>query len=116
MPNRESSSQENENRDIENRNGLVRQKKTFRVLSDEMNARFTREMDSTMDLIQSQISRAISSAINDRVIPEIQSIMGILLLNRDGPEPWTSLNEDGNGNAWKHKNTKFQRRNPVSGN
>ena len=72
-----------------------------------MNARFSREMDSMMDLIQSKINRAISFAINARVIPEIQSIMGSLPLNRDGPEPCTSENEDGIGNAWKNKNTKF---------
>ena len=72
-----------------------------------MNARFSQEMDSMMDLIQSQIKRAISTAINDGVVPEIQSIMGNLPLNRDGLEPCTSLNEDGIGNAWKDKNTNF---------
>ena len=60
-----------------------------------MNARFPQEMDSMMDLIQSQIKRAISSAINDRVVPEKQSIMGNWTLNREGLEPCTSLNEDG---------------------
>ena len=77
LPNRESSFQENEIRDIENRNGSVRQEglsESNNILSDEMNASFSREMDSMMDLIQSQINRVISSAINDsysrRVTPE----------------------------------------------
>ena len=74
-----------------------------------MNARFSWETDSMMDLIQSQINRAISSAINDRVIPEVQSMMGSLPLNGNVPETCTSLNEDGIGNALKNKNTKFTR-------
>ena len=85
------------------------------MLSDEMNARFSPEMDSMMDLIQSHINREINSAINDRVIPEIQSIMGNLTLNRNGPEQCTSLNEDGIGNAWKNKNTKFTEKDSRSG-
>ena len=57
-----------------------------------MNARFSREMDSMKELLQSQINRAITSAKSDRVIPETQSIMGSLASNRNGPEPCTSLN------------------------
>ena len=75
LPNREHSSQENETRNIENRNGSIRQEglsESINILCDEMNARFSLEMDSLMKLMQSQINRAISSAINDRVIPEIQ--------------------------------------------
>ena len=79
-----------------------------------MNERFSREMDLMMDQMESQINRAISSAINNRVIPGIQSIMGSLPFNRDGPEPRTSLNEDGIGNAWKNKNTKFTKKDSRS--
>ena len=68
--------------------------------------RFFQEMDSLMDLMQSQINSAICSAINDTVIPEIQNVIGNLPLNRNGPEPCTSLAEDGIGNAWKNTNTK----------
>ena len=56
MPNRESSSEENEIGDIENRIGSVRKEglsESINILSDEMYARFSREMDSMMDLIQS---------------------------------------------------------------
>ena len=64
-----------------------------------MNTRVSREMDSLMDLVQSQINGAISFAINDRVLPEIQNVMGSLPLNHNGPEPCTSLTEDGIGKA-----------------
>ena len=46
-----------------------------------------------MDLMQTQINKAKSSAVNDRVIPEIQNIMGSVALNRNGPELGTSLSE-----------------------
>ena len=68
LPNRENSSQENEIRDIDNRNGTVRQEglsESNNILTDEMNARFSREMDSMMNLMQSQTNGAKSSAIND---------------------------------------------------
>ena len=70
-----------------------------------MNGGFSREMDSMIDLPHSPINRSINSTINDRVIPKRQSITGSLPLNRNGPEPSTSLTEHGIGNAWKNKNT-----------
>ena len=42
-------------------------------LSGEMHLKLTQEMDSMMNMIYMQINRAISSAINDKVIPEIQN-------------------------------------------
>ena len=80
-------------------------------LSDEMNARFSQKMGSMMDLSQSQINWAISFAVNDKVIPEIQSVIGNLPLNRNGSEPCSSLNEDGIGNAWKNKKFYLRPRN-----
>ena len=117
LSNRENSSQEIEIRDIENRNGSIRREglsEPINILSDEINARFSWQMDSLMNLIQSQINRAISSAISDRVIPEVQKIMGSLLLNRNGPEPYTSLKEGGIGNARKNTNVKFTKRDSRS--
>ena len=110
----ESSSQQNEVRNIENGNGSTTQEglsKFIKTLSDELNARFSQEMGSIMDLMQSQSNRAISSAIFDRVIPELQNIMyGSLPSNRNVPEPCTSLTEYGNGNAWKTQTQNLQRR------
>ena len=48
-------------RDIEYRNGSIRQEgllESINILSNEMNARFSRELDSLMDLLQTQINRA----------------------------------------------------------
>ena len=78
FPNRENSSQENEIRDIDNRNepiGESRLIESINTLSGEMNARMSREMESMMDFMQTQISRAINSAISERIIPEIQNMM-----------------------------------------
>ena len=48
-------------------------------------------MDSLMSLMQTQINRVISAATNDRVLPEIQNIMGILPLDQNGIRTGTSL-------------------------
>ena len=55
---------------------------SIEILSSEMNTRLSQEMDSLMNLMQTQINRAISSAINDRVLHDIQSIMGNLGLTK----------------------------------
>ena len=55
LPNRKNSSQENDVKDIENRNGSIRQEgisESFNIFSDEMNSNLSREMDSLMDLMQ----------------------------------------------------------------
>ena len=104
FPNRENSSQENEIRDIDNRNepiGEGRLIESINTLSGEMNARMSREMESMMDFMQTQISRAINSAISERIIPEIQNMMGNSTLVQQGVEPGSSLNEDEIGNMWK---------------
>ena len=82
FPNRENSSQENEIRDIDNRNEPVREDRlieTINTLSGEMNARLSREMEAMMDLMHTQSSRAISSAISERIIPEIQNMVEFCL-------------------------------------
>ena len=48
------------------------------TLSGELNLRLSQVIDSLMNMLQAHISRAISSAIKGRVIPKIQSIMGML--------------------------------------
>ena len=85
LPNREKSFQDNEFRGID-----IKEKELFELInicSSEMNAILSREMDSLMNLMQSQINRAISSAKNDKVILETQNILQKLPLNRNGPEP-----------------------------
>ena len=52
--------------------------------------------------------------MNDRVIPEIQNLMGSLPLNLNGLEPSTFLTKDGIGNVWKNTNTKFTKKDSRS--
>ena len=117
FPNRENSSQENEIRDIDNRNEPVRERRlieSINMLSGEMNARMSREMETMMDLMQSQISSAISSAISERIIPEIQNMVENLPLSQPGAGPCMSSNEDGMRNAWKSSNTKLTKKDSRS--
>ena len=44
-------------------------------LSSELNSRISREMDEMMNSVSSQIQRAISDAINNQVLPQIQNVI-----------------------------------------
>ena len=44
-------------------------------LSCELNSRKSREMDEMMNSVSSQIQRAISDAINNQVVPQIQNVI-----------------------------------------
>ena len=69
--------QENEYRDYSHENDLLRQNEvsqSFETFSNEFNLRLSQEMDSMMSMMHSQINRAITTAIAERVIPEIQNI------------------------------------------
>ena len=117
FPNRENSSQENEIRDIDNRNEPVREGRlieSINVLSGEMNARMSREMETMMELMHTQISRAINSAISERIIPELQNMVGTLPLSRYGVEPCTSTNENGIRNVWQNANTELTKKDSRS--
>ena len=97
FPNRENSSQKNEIRDIDSRNEPVREStlmESINMLSGEMNARMSREMETMTDLMHTQISRAFSSAIKERIIPELQNMVEKLPLSQHGVEPCTSTIED----------------------
>ena len=70
--------EENEIMDIRNRNEPVRDGRlveSINMLSGEMNARMSREMETMMDFMQAKISRAINSAISERIIPQMQNII-----------------------------------------
>ena len=59
-------------------NNLPRQndiRQSLETFSNEFNLRLSQEMDSMMSMMHSQINRAISNAITERVIPEIQNIV-----------------------------------------
>ena len=70
---RGNSFQENELRDCSHENAIPRQDgflKTMQTFTNEINLRLFQEMDSMMSMMHSQINRAISSAIAERVLPE----------------------------------------------
>ena len=81
----ESNSQPRENDSHENgfghyvhENIIPRQdrfQETMEAFTSEFKTRLTQEMDSMMSMVHSQINRAISTAIAERAIPEIQSIV-----------------------------------------
>ena len=79
-----------------------------------MNARIYREGETMMDFMQTQISRAISCAISERIIPELQNMMKTLPFNQHGVEPCASTNEDRIGNVWKNANTKLTKKDSRS--
>ena len=59
-------------------NNLPRQndiRQSLETFSNEINLRLLQELDSMMSMMHSQINRAISNAITERVIPEIQNIV-----------------------------------------
>ena len=115
--NKENSSQENEIRDITNRNEPVREERLIELintLSGEMNATMSREMETMMDFMQTQVSRAISCAISERILPEIQNMVENLPLNQQAVEPRTSSNEYGAENVWKNTNAKVTKKDSRS--
>ena len=60
FPNKENSSQENDIINIDSRNEPVRESRlmeSINMLSGQMNARMSREMEAMVDLMQSQISK-----------------------------------------------------------
>ena len=68
---------ESEFRDYSHEHDLLRQnevRQSFEAFSNEFNLRLFQEMDSMMSIMHTQINRAISTAIAERVIPEIQNI------------------------------------------
>ena len=50
-------------------------RQSFETLSNEFNLRLSQEMDSMMSMMHSQMNRAITTAIAERVIPENQNIV-----------------------------------------
>ena len=50
-------------------------RQSFETFTNEFNLRLSHEMDSMMSMVHNQINRAISTAISERVIPEIQNIV-----------------------------------------
>ena len=67
------------------------------TFTNESNLRLSHEMESMMSVMHSQINRAISSAIAERAIPEIQIMMSSLSSgNKDTESSSSSNNQENN--------------------
>ena len=90
----------NPSQQIENRNNGCRIEITrsdrhlesIEMLSEELNLRLSQVADSLMNILQVQITKAINSAINNSVIPEIQNAMGTLSSGQRDTESGSSQN------------------------
>ena len=76
--------------------------------------RLSQEIDSLMSVIESQINRAINSAINDRWIPEIQNIMGSLSSGHRDTESEMSGNDQENNEQANGLKTKLTKKDSMS--
>ena len=71
-------------RDFSCENDAFRQndvRQSFETFSNKFNLRLSQEMDSLMFMVHYQINRALSNAISERVIPEIQNIVSSMSLS-----------------------------------
>ena len=99
-------------------NNLPRQddiRQSLETFSNEFNLRLSQEMDSMMSMMHSQINRAISNAIAERVIPEIQNIVSSMSSsgNRD-TEASVSPNSQENRECSSGFKSKFAKKDSQS--
>ena len=76
-------------------------RQSFETFTNEFNLRLSQEMDSMMSMVHNQINRAISTAISERVIPEIQNIVSSMssLGNRDTEASMSPSSQENRGNS-----------------
>ena len=90
------------------RQNEVRQ--SFDTFTTEFNLRLSQEMDSMMSMVHNQINRAISTAISERVIPELQNIVSSMSSsgNRDTEASMSPSSQENreNPSGLKSKTTK----------
>ena len=99
-------------------NNLPRQddiRQSLETFSNEFNLRLSQEMDSMMSMMHSQINRAISNAIAERGIPEIQNIVSSMSSsgNRD-TEASVSPNSQKNRECSSGFKSKFAKKDSQS--
>ena len=84
---RTNSSDGNEIRNFGHEGQLLRQDRSLdsmQTFSNEIIMRPSQEMDTMMSMMHSQIKRALSSAISERMIPESQNIFFVRYLQGTG--------------------------------
>ena len=99
-------------------NNLPRQndiRQSLETFSNEFNLRLSQEMDSMVSMMHSQINRAISNAITERVFPEIQNIVSSMSSsgNRD-TEASVSPNSQENRECSSGFKSKFAKKDSQS--
>ena len=109
---------ENRYTNFPHENNLPRQddiRQSLETFSNEFNLRLSQEMDSMMSMVHSQINRAISNAISERVIPEIQNIVSSMSStgNRD-TEASVSPNSQENRECSSGFKSKFAKKDSQS--
>ena len=87
----------------------------FKALSNEFSLRLSQEIDSMMSMMHSQINRAITTAIAERVIPEIQNIANSMSStgHRDTQASMSPNSQENRENASGHK-IKIAKKDSVS--
>ena len=90
-------------------------RESFEVLSKEFNLRISQEMDSMMSMMHSQINRAITTALAERVVPEIQNIANSMSSAGHGDnEDSMSLNSQENRENESEPKTKIAKKDSRS--
>ena len=81
--------------EIREDNSLARQ---IDVLTNEVNLGILREMDSLLNGLNSQIENAVSMAISERVIPQVQNVHETVLAKQSERVPAMSRRPHNSGN------------------
>ena len=84
------------------------------MLSEELNLWLSQGKDSLMNIVQLQIGRATNSAINDRVILEIQIILGSTSFGQRDTESGTPTNNQDIGEKTNVLNSKLTKKDTTS--
>ena len=97
------------------RQNEVRQ--SFESFTNEFNLRLSQEMDSMTSMVHNQINRAISTAVSERVIPEIQNIVSSMSSsgNRDTEASMSSSSQENRENPSGLKSKKNEKGLTVRG-
>ena len=96
--------QRDEYRNFSHGNSEYRQndvRQSFETFSNEFNLRLSQEMDSMMAMVHNQINRAISTAISEKVLPEIQNIVSSMSSsgNRDSEASMSPSSQENRENS-----------------
>ena len=108
----------NEYRDFNCGKNFSRQsevRESFENFPNEFNLRLSQEMDSMVAMMHSQINRAISTAISERIYPEIQNnVSSMSSLGSRDAEASTSPNSQENKENSSGMKTKTAKKNSRS--